>query len=925
MFELVKMWALVEALGLLCLPLTITVFHNLPDRGWAFSKALGVTLFAFAIWLPLMYFHELPYSQPFIWGVGIIFIGGSLAGFWLTRRSMRNAFRGKFSYMILTEFVFLGMVALLGFLRQFRPDIRSWETFMDEGIIAGIMRSPHLPPNDVWYSGFSINYYYYAHFIAATLGKTIGQSPSVVFNTGISIFFGLTAVNLFGVSSNIVAWTKQVRLQLKESKTTNQPRSSLQPLSRRISPLLGAAPFGLCSLAMGVLLGNLASANQWWTDTQNAVGVYEWFSPSRVIPNTINEFPAFSFLLSDFHAHVLTLAFTLLAIGIAFNLFIGHGRLGLNVFGQGWRLPFALVISALIIGQLFVMNGWDYPTYLALALVCLILQQWLAHGSRFSMDLILDIFTASAALGALSFLLFVPFYLNFISPAQGLGLVASQSRSTLSDEISIYGLFAFIFVSFLFTCFFHTRPLAIRQAAPKRPASSSTLQSMQQESGMSAKFEAQPTLAHSSSLQTLSTPTMISQTGQEEMGRSSLPTRVEQGYEDEKTSPINANDPAQPLFEEPRPLEPVEEENTKASAPLNTSDIGWLDMRFIGLLVTLVVALLVLLVLKNSATFVVTGGLAAIASILTLYHLKDRSRSFLLLLGAVSFALVAFCEVVYLKDVFSGGQFFRMNTVFKFYFQAWILFSVACGSGLFFLFDAFWPEDRHMQSQPKNLSHQVRIGLAIPWAACLLLLILASLIYPLLAPAARLSTYNAQTRTMGMNPTWNLDGMTYLQNCRPPDVYPSMDSDPSTFCLSDVTHDYAAIRWINAHIQGDPIIVEAANASSEDYSLYALVSSFTGLPTIMGWPGHEVQWRANWLQNTTNGVSFDQRFSDITTIYTNPDPRAVVNLMHFYNAEYLYVGAIEHAAYPQADLTRFASFLQTVYNKDGVAIYKLSN
>jgi uncharacterized membrane protein len=156
-------------------------------------------------------------------------------------------------------------------------------------------------------------------------------------------------------------------------------------------------------------------------------------------------------------------------------------------------------------------------------------------------------------------------------------------------------------------------------------------------------------------------------------------------------------------------------------------------------------------------------------------------------------------------------------------------------------------------------------------------------------------------------------------------IYPATDSDLSPFCLYDVTHDYAAIRWINAHIQGDPIIVEAANASNEDYSLYALVSSFTGLPTIMGWPGHEVQWRANWLLNPANSSSFDQRLSDINTIYTSPDPQIVLSLMHKYNAVYLYIGAIEHIAYPQANLARFASFMQTVYNSEGVAIYKISN
>ncbi len=56
MVELFEIWALVEILGLMCLPLTFSVFRNLPDRGWAFSKALGVLLLAFCVWLPLMWF-----------------------------------------------------------------------------------------------------------------------------------------------------------------------------------------------------------------------------------------------------------------------------------------------------------------------------------------------------------------------------------------------------------------------------------------------------------------------------------------------------------------------------------------------------------------------------------------------------------------------------------------------------------------------------------------------------------------------------------------------------------------------------------------------------------------------------------------------------------------------------------------------------
>ena len=171
--------------------------------------------------------------------------------------------------------------------------------------------------------------------------------------------------------------------------------------------------------------------------------------PTRVITNTINEFPAFSFLLSCFHAHVLTLAFTIMAMGMAFNLFLEIDGKGIFVFGHGWRLFWTLFMTAIVLGGLFTMNGWDYPTYLALVLVCIVLQQWLAHGARFSVELGLDIITAGLSVGALSFLLYFPFYHSFVSPAQGIGIVNSTDRSQLRDELLIYGLFAFVFLSLL--------------------------------------------------------------------------------------------------------------------------------------------------------------------------------------------------------------------------------------------------------------------------------------------------------------------------------------------------------------------------------------------------------------------------------------------------------------------------------------------
>ena len=110
MVELIQMWALVEVLGFICLPLTITVFHNLPDRGWAFSKAIGVALLAFCVWLPLMCLHFLPFSPLFIFGVLLILVAFNILGFLRVRHTILKVVRVNLIYIVACETVFFGMM-----------------------------------------------------------------------------------------------------------------------------------------------------------------------------------------------------------------------------------------------------------------------------------------------------------------------------------------------------------------------------------------------------------------------------------------------------------------------------------------------------------------------------------------------------------------------------------------------------------------------------------------------------------------------------------------------------------------------------------------------------------------------------------------------------------------------------------------------
>lgn len=841
MVELLQMWALVEVLGLICLPLTFIVFHNLPDRGWAFSKALGVAVLAFCVWLPLMTLNYLLFSQFFIAGVLLLLLALNLIGFLKIRRTIINVVRINLFYIIVTELVFLGMMFLLGWIRSYVPNIQGSEMFMDEGFIAAIMRSPHFPPSDMWYAGLSINYYYYAHFTAAMLAKLLGQSPSVVFNTGICMFFGLTAVNLFGVTCNIVSWARYKR---SRAGAVDEPADRVYP------SLWRAIPYGFLTFMMGLVLGNLAATQQWW-EAHGDFSQFNWYSPSRVIDKTINEFPAFSFLLSCFHAHVLALAFTILAIGIVFNLFLaytgdgsdtGKGGRGLFVFGHGWQLPLTMGISALVLGGLFTMNGWDYPTYVGLAVICIALQQWLVYRSRFRLELLLDVFTACAGLIALSFMLYAPFYLNFISPSQGIGIVGPADRSPLANEILIYGLFAFIFLSLLLANAFK-HPLFTSVANVESDTSDDA-------------------------------PRIIS-------GELPVITDINVGTTRKEAEPAIA-------------VMAIAKDMGKTGDAVQAARPAWLNGGFISVVVIVVMALILSRLVSNGTTFAVAGSIAAFATVAILRGLRDRSQAFVLLLGGVAFGLVAVTELVYLKDVFAGSVP-RMNSVFKFYFQAWALLAITSGAGLYFILDNF-----HTVGIVARGQRLMQRGVESLWGVGLLLLLLASAVYPLAGTYARTNHYAQRTNS--------LDGINYLQNCTIPD------------CDYDTSGDYAAIRWLNSNVSGNPVIVEAVG---DDYSSYGRISAFTGLPTIMGWVGHEYQWRVNWLNKGLNAVDFNNRGADVVSIYTDPHPAVVLSLLARYQAQYLYVGQLERLKYPKADLHRFAAFMQVVYSAQGVTIYKV--
>ena len=251
----------------------------------------------------------------------------------------------------------------------------------------------------------------------------------------------------------------------------------------------------------------------------------------------------------------------------------------------------------------------------------------------------------------------------------------------------------------------------------------------------------------------------------------------------------------------------------------------------------------------------------------------SREQLFALLLGFTGLLLISGCELVFIGDLFRN----RMNTVFKLYYQAWVMLALAGAFAIPYLLGRLF--DQSVELRFKTAAR----AFGYVWSALVTLMILAGLLY-------MIGASDSKARGFAESPT--LDGLAFWSRIR--------------------ADDAAAIAWIQANISGAPVVVEASGGSYQQQ--FGRVSSMTGLPTLLGWGFHEQQWRGS---NEEQG----RRKPDIDTIYTSNDPRQVRQLLDRYNVSYVYVGPTERDSYRDANFDRFAQYMDIVYRNNGVTIY----
>lgn len=881
--DILGWWLAIQLIGVAGLPLATRLLRTLPDRGYSFAKSLGLLLVGYGAWLLAM-LGLAPFAVPTlvacmlaVAGIGLWLHGGPRVAL----QTARSELTGRWPSILASEMLFLG--ALLAVVWMRGHDSTPWGTErpMDFAFFNSIQRSGSFPPNDPWLAGYSINYYYFGYLLMAVMARLTGIAPTVAYNLSLALIFALTAQGVAGLIANLMALSRGKQATDEAQPVERQQRRRLLPVASFLFPLLGvifvlvaANQSGALQVALGdervvtlddrqlvsalgqalggantIVLpypaesGDFGSFNQWQRADKTAN--FSWWWPSRSLwdeyrtsspeqpPSAqrrynITEFPLFSFRLGDMHPHVMALPFGLLAAALALATLT---RSTLPTLADG-RLGWAdLLLSGLILGSLYAINSWDLPTYLLLyagSLVLLSLR--LQHNSPSQQSAFVD------------------------AENEAGGWVRANAPTTAGDARAWLAvgkwLLALLVAAYLLFLPFH---LTFRSLV-----------------GGAAPLLDLPLLGR---LTSVVAPYAASRSGLQAFviifGLFAVPIVA---FVYLSWRPSTGGISARLSGRTQEALGIVAGRQRADAATLAPRLLPWLPplLLLVGLLVGF--PLLGLL------------GLLVFALRLAYERRGAPAESFALLLAALGCAVLFGTELIYIRDLFEN----RMNTIFKFYYQIWLLWGTVAPFAL-------WWALAHTRGP--------RRAVALASATLTFGLLAGALVYPWLT-----------LRDLGRGDWIGLNGRTPREQSEAGQA--SVEWLRRNAAPGSVVLEAVEITNLDQIVQGAP----ASCGGSYNGAGFAGVSSATGLPTVLGWDWHEVQWRGG---DQAAAAELGPRCADVNTIYSTSDPNQARELLQKYGVDYVYVGGLERSLYAPESLAKFAELGESVFADGEVVVYRL--
>ncbi|HZY41851.1 MAG TPA: DUF2298 domain-containing protein, partial [Anaerolineae bacterium] len=463
-------WYLVVALlGLAAFPLLFAILPGLRDRGYGVARIAGLLIVAFTMWFAAS-LQIVTFSRGWIAAIVIALIAIGLLAARRQREALRAFWRDQRRTILVEEALFAIAFAFFLFVRFGNPDLwhpnMGGEKPMDFAYLNAVIKSNTFPPYDPWFAGGQITYYYFGFVLVATLVKLLGIVPAIAYNFAIPTLFAMTALGAFSAAYNLVT-------AITSKSVTARPRG--WTLRNPIVIGLIAAVFVTC-------MGNLGEAQQLTEEigkqivpdmsfkssipgveliVKTATGFGkmlfegkalnyrpEWwyFTPTREIPappgeaGPISEFPFFTFLYADLHAHMIAMPLTLLMLVIAIS-WLARTPTGL------WSAIGSIGLGGLTVGALRATNTWDYPTYLLIGGAAVFIGT-LANEPLNRLSTWAGLLTRAIGFVALSVIFFSPFTRNYAT-AYSSAEIWQGSLTPVWAYLNIHLLFLFPIVSLL--------------------------------------------------------------------------------------------------------------------------------------------------------------------------------------------------------------------------------------------------------------------------------------------------------------------------------------------------------------------------------------------------------------------------------------------------------------------------------------------
>lgn len=445
-------WLMALLMGMIAMPVSGQLFRSFEDKGWLFSKVLAIAVTGFLTWF-LVAGKVLKFTNASCVGVSVICgVGCIILLYRQTQKEIECYPTGKMKLIIREELLFLLVFLLWTYLVGFRPQAYGTEKFMDYGFMQAMMRSDVLPAKDIWYSQGTINYYYGGQYFAVFLTRLTGSRVEVTYNLMRTFVAAMAFVLPFSL----------IRQMLGDRiKTKNTGRNKYFPTVAGVTAGVAVSIAGngyfivyRCLLPLiNKLRGITTEVSYWFPNATRYIG----YRPVNENDKTISEFPSYSFILGDLHAHVVNVMFVLLVIGLLYawmketlrkdrrelteRMKAEQGdtseQLRSDVSWKKHLLSPHLILVSILLGMFQWSNYWDFVIYFVVTGAVVLFANIIQLKGK-AVKVIKITFLQAVEVIVISYLVVLPFTIKFETMVQGVAL--AQYHSMLYQLAVIWGL-----------------------------------------------------------------------------------------------------------------------------------------------------------------------------------------------------------------------------------------------------------------------------------------------------------------------------------------------------------------------------------------------------------------------------------------------------------------------------------------------------